>query len=105
VEATRRARSSVGVQVKTNQNSVRSWILNERVERIISEDLFYVFVNLNGVSVQPTYHVVPSEIVATYTRTSHAEWLAGVGRGGRTRKDSPMRRFSDFAMTHIRNTP
>ncbi|MEJ7575884.1 MAG: hypothetical protein WKF74_02640 [Pyrinomonadaceae bacterium] len=86
---------SVGIQVKTNQNSVRSWMMNEKVESIVSEDLFYVFVNLNGDSAQPTYHIVPSEIVATYTRTSHAEWLGSAGRGGRIRKDNPMRKFSD----------
>ncbi len=86
---------SVGIQVKTNQNSVRLWMMNEKAEAIVSEDLFYVFVNLNGGSGQPTYHVVSSEVVANYCQISHAEWLAETGRKGQTRNDTPMRKFSD----------
>ena len=86
---------SIGIQVKTNQNSVRSWMLNEKVESIQSRDLFYVFVNLNGMIAQPTYHIVPSEVVALYCRTSHAEWLSSPGRRGQARSDNSMRKFSD----------
>jgi len=32
------ASKSVGIQVKTNQNSTRSWMLNEKVETIISDE-------------------------------------------------------------------
>lgn len=52
-----------------------------------------MFVNLHGESAQPTYDIVPSQIVAT--QTNYAKWLGGVGRGGKIRKDTSMRKFWD----------
>jgi hypothetical protein len=84
----------LGIQVKTNQHSQRSWPLHEKVESSGRPDLFFVFVNLNG-SGEPTYHVVPSAVVAEYCRSSHAAWLARPGKGGRLHRDNPVREFKD----------
>lgn len=90
------ASKSAGIQVKTNQHSRKKWVLRGKAEKLYSDTLFYVFVNLNGVSGAPTYHVVHSKVIADHCRTSHADWLATPGRRGQTHNDSDMRNFADF---------
>ena len=90
------ASKSVGIQVKTGQHSRKSWILCGKAEQIFSDTLFYVFVNLNGLTAAPTYHVVPSKVVADYCKTSHAEWFATPGRHGQAHNDNDARNFADF---------
>jgi hypothetical protein len=85
----------IGIQVKTNQHSQRAWPLNEKVEGVARPDLFFIFVNLNGSS-EPSYHIVPSAIVAEYCRSDHATWLATPGKGGRPHRDNPVRQFKDL---------
>src|SRR5437867_11718293 len=52
------ATKTVGVQVKTNQNNRREWVLNKKAEAEDAENLFYVFVRLNRTSA-PAFHIVP----------------------------------------------
>jgi hypothetical protein len=94
------ASKSAGIQVKTNQGKQKKWVLRGKAESLYSKSLFYVFVNLNGLD-QPTYHVVPSRIVAEHCRRSHAEWLAAPGRMGQARNDSDMRNFFDFGDKYL----
>jgi len=89
------ATRAVTIQVKTNQRSEKSWILSQKVETAFADNLFFVFVNLNGPTGVPTYHIVPSATVATYCRENHAAWLAAPGRGGKPHRDSPVRIFVD----------
>ena len=89
------ASRSVAIQVKTNQGSKRYWIMNNKAERFHSENHFYIFVNLNGMSDPPKYYIVPSKIVAEYVISSHANWLANPGKNGKKRSDSTMRKFYD----------
>lgn len=88
------ASASVGVQVKTNQGSEKVWILDKKSEESGSENLVYIFVNLNS-GASPTFHVVPSKVVADYARESNAKWLAGTSKRGTVRKDGSMRKFKD----------
>ncbi len=92
------ATRSVGIQVKTNQRSSRSWVLTDKVERPVrselAENLFFVFVCLNDLGA-PSFHVVSRKDVAQYCHESHQQWLATPGRKGRPHKDNPMRRFED----------
>lgn len=88
------ATKSVGIQVKTNQGSGKEWILSKKAEDEIAENLFYVFVNLNG-GATPEYHVVPRQVVSKYVRESHQNWLKTPGKGGRAHVDTPMRKFAD----------
>src|SRR5437667_94085 len=67
------ATESVGIQVKTNQGGKRRWLLSEKAERDLAENLFYIFVNLNE-SGPPEYHIVPRAVVAKYVRDEHAAW-------------------------------
>ena len=64
-------------------------------ETEVSDDLFYVFVNLHGLSGNPEYHIVPSAVVADRCRKTHADYLATPGQKGQKHKDSDMRKFSD----------
>ena len=92
---------SVNIQVKTNQNSNKSWLLSRKAESVESETLFYVFVSLNGPDGTPDYHVVQSSAVARWCRDSHRNWLSEPGRGGHVRKDTSMRQFQDPENWHL----
>jgi hypothetical protein len=91
-----KASKQVGIQVKTNQIDKPEWILNEKAEEFLAQNLFYVFVNLKSESEQPDYYVVPSTVVAEYTKRTHREWLDAPGKMGQQHKDSPMRKFRDL---------
>jgi hypothetical protein len=95
------ASKSVAIQVKTNHRSNRDWILNEKSENYIAENLFYVFVNLNLGQKSPDYFIVPSTDVAKFIKESHQSWLATPGRGGKDHNDNSMRKFSDINEKYI----
>lgn len=92
--AGRDAARSVGIQVKTNQGSSKGWVLTNKADVLEEDGLFYVFVNLNGLGA-PSYHVVPSAVVAEYVRTDHREWLSKPGIKGQKRRDNNIRKFWD----------
>ena len=86
---------SVNIQVKTNSEGKKSWILNKKAEQYYSDNHYYVFVALQGLAQRPNFHVVPSRIVAEYTQTTHAAWLKGKKHDGSARRDSAIRKFDD----------
>jgi hypothetical protein len=88
------ATKTVGVQVKTNQNNRREWVLNKKAETEDAENLFYVFVRLNRTSA-PAFHIVPRATVAKVVRAGHQAWLNAPGKGGRAHADSSVRKFKD----------
>ena len=90
------------IQVKTIQENTKKWPLQEKNEHISDENIFYVFVFLNGLA-QPSYHIVPSSVVAEQISTSHREWLAGTSKSGSMRKDNKMRNFLDKNDTYLDN--
>jgi hypothetical protein len=90
------ASRSAGVQVKTNQNGKRLWLLNRKAEDFHSKNLYYIFVCLRAPGIRPEFFIVPSKDVAQYISKSHTRWLARPGRGGRAHKDTPMRQFKDL---------
>lgn len=79
------ASKSAGVQVKTNQNGRRMWLLNRKAEDFHSKNLYYVLVCLKAPDSRPDFFVVPGKDVAWYITRSHSRWLARPGRGGRAR--------------------
>lgn len=89
------ATKSVGIQVKTNRGSKRSWILNQKGEDYYADNLFYVFVNLNNNEKPPDFFIVQSKIVAKYIKEHHENWLNMPGKKGQPHKDSSMRQFKD----------
>lgn len=90
------ATKSVGIQVKTNQNTGTHWVLNKKVEieSDIADNLFFVFIRLNNLQ-GPEYFIVPRADVAAFARKFHELWLSGKKRDGGPRKDSDMRKFRD----------
>lgn len=88
------ASRAVGIQVKTAQGNDRRWLLRKSAETYFDDNLFYVFVNLNKGSA-PSFHVVPSEVVARRICEDHRAWLQMPGRRGRLHRDNPMRMFKD----------
>ncbi len=83
------------VQVKTNQGSQRAWPMRSTAERVSDGRLFYIFVALGGPNGVPSYHVVPSAVVAEYITESHRNWLARPSRDGSPHRDSNLRKFED----------
>jgi hypothetical protein len=92
------ATRSVGIQVKTRQDAGTDWVLTKKAEELpegdVAENLFYVFVSLNGRGT-PSFHIVARETVAKYIADDHRRWLSTPGRGGRAHVDNPVRKFSD----------
>jgi hypothetical protein len=94
------ATKSVGIQVKTRQDAGTEWVLTKKAEDLpegdVAENLFYVFVSLNG-GAAPSFHIVSRRKVAQYIKANHQQWLRTPGRGGRAHVDNPMRKFADPA--------
>lgn len=99
--ANEKAAKSVGLQIKTNQDRKKEWVLNQKAEDGDAKNLFYVFVNLNDLAMLPSYHIVPSQIVAEYCRRTHSEWLALPGKKGNEHRDNPMRKFADYQNAYL----
>ena len=88
------ATKTVGVQVKTNQGNIVSWLLNKTAEDYFADSLFYIFVNLNN-GAEPNYFIVPSKTVANHVKDGHRKWLSTPGRKAQKHNDTIMRQFKD----------
>jgi hypothetical protein len=84
------------IQVKTRRNigSDKGWHMKPKHEQLVSDFLFYCFVDFgDGVEDHPRTLVVPSSTVAAAIRESHQHWLKTPGMKGQAHKDSKVRRF------------
>ena len=84
------------IQVKTRRDigSDRGWHMKPRHERIVADDLFYVFVDVGKHPSDPTVlYILRSSVVADCIQRCHRVWLDTPGKGGRLRKDSNVRRL------------
>jgi hypothetical protein len=84
------------IQVKTRRNigSDKGWHMKPKHGELISESLFYCFVDFgDGFEDLPRSFVVPSSVVAAAIRDSHQHWLKTPGKKGQAHKDSKVRRF------------
>jgi hypothetical protein len=99
----------VAIQVKTRRNigADKGWHMKPKHERLISDSLFYSFVNFgDGLEDRTQTHVVPSAVVAAAIRESHQYWLKTPGVKGRPHKDSQVRRFlPDYTKVFGENHP
>jgi hypothetical protein len=95
------ATKTIGIQVKTNQNDKRAWVLNSKAEEFYADDLFYVFVNLVHIGQLPEFYIVQSKIVADSIKAGHQSWLDTPGKKGQAHNDNPMRVFADFEQIYI----
>jgi hypothetical protein len=88
------ATKSIGIQVKTSQDTGRGWMLNKKVELDVATNLVFVFVRLNKLG-QPDYYVVPKKTVAQFATENHKKWLETPGRQGQPHQDTSIRQFRD----------
>ena len=95
------ATKTIGIQVKTNQNNRRAWVLNHKAEEFYADDLFYVFVNLVGIGQLPEYYIVSSKTVADTVKVGHRTWLDTPGKKGQAHNDNPMRMFGDEEQRYL----
>ena len=88
------------VQVKTNQNGKREWILKKKAEEPINS-LIYIFVSLKDGLTRPEFFLIPSLELSAIIKNDHIKWLSGIAKSGRTRNDSDMRKFRDYAGAYL----
>jgi hypothetical protein len=92
---TLQAKKTITIQCKSSRSSTKGWILSDKAEGFTPKNHFYVFVRLGVKDAHPSYHIVPSKVVANYVATRHRAWLKGKKPNGGQRKDSAMRKFRD----------
>jgi len=86
----------IAIQVKSRRDigSDHGWHMKAKHERLVSDSLFYSFVDFGGAFDDRTKtYIVPSRVVVAAVRDSHQRWLETPGAKGQARKDSVMRRF------------
>lgn len=84
----------IAVQVKTTGKNQKKWTLTAKSEKLIEDNVFYIFVSLNNLDI-PSYHIVPSKVVAKTIKESHQKWLNTPSRSGENHKDNNLRNFAD----------
>jgi len=70
----------LGIQVKTRIIDRARWMLNEKSESLIAENLYYVFVKMGNEQNSHEYHIVPSEIVSKIVKEKYNEWIKEKGK-------------------------
>ena len=84
------------IQVKTRRDigHDKGWHMKRKHETMSPADLFYVFVDVGKQPSDPTTcYVLPSQVVADCIRQCHQVWMDTPGKGGRSHKDSNVRRL------------
>ena len=85
---------SVAIQVKTcNSQKIDKWMMTESAEKIFSDNLFYVFVNMNE-GEMPSYYIVPSAYVAQKITEDYQLWINSPGKQGQNHNPTTMRTFT-----------
>ncbi|MGN6438896.1 MAG: hypothetical protein ACTHMM_20300 [Agriterribacter sp.] len=96
IHASRQSDNSlIAIQVKTQQRAGASWLLNQKSEQLVGDNVYYIFVTLKGEQERPDFYIVPSKIVSQRAIDAHQEWLSKPGRNGQPHNDSTMRKFED----------
>ncbi|MBI4128321.1 MAG: hypothetical protein HY459_04635 [Parcubacteria group bacterium] len=82
------------IQVKTRRSgSDKGWHMSQKHEEIISDHLFYCFVDMEAENSLPITFVIPSAVVAAVLKESHKLWLDTPGLKGQAHNDSKIRRL------------
>lgn len=58
----------VNIQVKTNSYGKIKYPMSKSNENLIADNLYYVFVTLNGERERPHFYILPSELIAKYVK-------------------------------------
>jgi len=84
--AKKKALNSIEIIVKTSASPlinealfsdipIYPWVMNQKHETIIEDNLYYCFVNITDPSKTPLFFIVPSDVVAEYVKWQHEYWL------------------------------
>lgn len=97
---------TVAIQVKTS-NNVKSnkWVMTANVEKVFSDNLFYVLVNMNE-GQMPSYYIIPSTVVANKMHTEYQLWLETPGKNGQKHNATSIRKFtfdSEYEMSKYKD--
>jgi len=90
-----RSGKAIKIQVKTTQGAKPRWLMNEKHEKDLGKNFFYVFVKLKAHGARPDFYVVSSKRVASEVFYSHRKLLASAKKDGTKRRDTGMRAFND----------
>ena len=82
------------IQVKATGYKQKKWTLSGKNEKLIGENIVYIFVSLNELDT-PEYHIVPSKIVAETITKEHKKWLNTPGKNGKMHNNTNIRNFFD----------
>ncbi len=86
--------ATLQVKSRLDKGADGGWHMSQKHESIVQDRLFYSFVDFGkDYSEQPKCWIVPSVRVAEVVKVSHEMWLRNLGKNGKIRKDSKMRRF------------
>ena len=91
----RETKKQFAIQVKTNHSNKKEWIMTKKNENILGENIFYVFVCMNGLE-SPEYHIVPCDFVVKTISEGYQRWLNMPGRNGATHNETSVRKFEDY---------
>ncbi|GAA6765973.1 hypothetical protein AAFH68_19120 [Flavobacterium sp. CGRL1] len=83
----------ISLQVKTTQNKLK-WILTKKVENDISENKYFVFVNIpSDMNKAPIYRIISAKNLSHHIYIGHRNWLKETTKNGKIRNDSNVRQF------------
>lgn len=91
--------ATVQVKARRERPADGGWMMREKHERIVRDNLWYVFVCFG--STHPLCYVIPSNVVADAVAKRHQAWLAQPGRGGQQHRDSAFRRLCPTDSTKL----
>lgn len=86
---------SIGIQVKTNQGTEKSWVLSQKNEEYNSQNLIYIFVNCLNEKI-PNFYIVKSNDVAEYIKENHQKWFNSPNKKGGEHIETNIRKFNDI---------
>ncbi len=88
----------VAIEVKTDSQNNKTWLLSEKADKYYASNIFYIFVKLKGLKERPDFYIVPSKVVADQVREKHIDYYQAKDKNP---ADYPMRVFEDEKQKYL----